>query len=227
MDVQALFTKLKTKYPQSGLSDNEILGIATGLFATGLVTDDNVDKIVDSQDNSMKSFQSLFDSRFTSKKEALTKDLTKTLTEQNEKTFKEKYHIGDDGKQIVKKEPQTEDEKLLAKVAELMDKKMDEKLKPFSDKFTAEEAKQKEAERTAQILAAGKKAGIREELVKMLNVPGDVTDLDSYMKDKAQQLTNFGFSPSVEPGGGSPQGDSDGKAIAAQIKAGAPKPKEK
>lgn len=219
MDVQALFTALKTKYPQSGLSDNEIMGIATGLFATGLVTDDNVDKIVDSQYSSMKGFQSLFDSRFSSKKEALTKDLTKTLTEQNEKTFKEKYHIGDDGKQIVNKGPQTEDEKLLAKVAELMD----EKLKPFSDKFTAEEAKQKEAERTAQILAAGKKAGIKEELAKMLNVPGDVTDLDSYMKDKAQQLTNFGFSPSVDPAGGAPHGDNDGKAIAAQIKAGAPK----
>ena len=46
MDAQTLFTALKTRYPQSGLSDNEILGIATGLFATGLVTDDNVDKLL-------------------------------------------------------------------------------------------------------------------------------------------------------------------------------------
>lgn len=227
MDVQALFTKLKTKYPQSGLSDSEILGIATGLFATGLVTDDNVDRIVDTQDSSMRSFQSLFDSRFSSKKDALTKDLTKTLTEQNEKAFMEKYHIGADGKQVVNAEPKTEDEKLLAKVAELMDKKMDDKFKPLLDKFTAEEAKHKEAERTANTLAAAKKAGINEELAKMLNVPGDVTDLDSYMKDKAQQLANLGFSPTVEPAGGSPTGDSDGKAIAAQIRAGAPKPKEK
>lgn len=227
MDVQALFTKLKTKYPQSGLSDSEILGIATGLFATGLVTDDNVDRIVDTQDSSMRSFQSLFDSRFSSKKDALTKDLTKTLTEQNEKAFMEKYHIGADGKQVVNAEPKTEDEKLLAKVAELMGKKMDDKFKPLLDKFTAEEAKHKEAERTANTLAAAKKAGINEELAKMLNVPGDVTDLDSYMKDKAQQLANLGFSPTVEPVGGSPAGDSDGKAIAAQIRAGAPKPKEK
>lgn len=227
MDVQALFTKLKTKYPQSGLSDSEILGIATGLFATGLVTDDNVDRIVDTQDSSMRSFQSLFDSRFSSKKDALMKDLTKTLTEQNEKAFMQKYHIGADGKRVVNAEPKTEDEKLLAKVAELMGKKMDDKFKPLLDKFTAEEAKHKEAERTANTLAAAKKAGINEELAKMLNVPGDVTDLDSYMKDKAQQLANLGFSPTVEPAGGSPTGDSDGKAIAAQIRAGAPKPKEK
>ena len=227
MDVQALFTKLKTKYPQSGLSDSEILGIATGLFATGLVTDDNVDKIVDSQDSSMRSFQSLFDSRFSSKKDALTKDLTKTLTEQNEKAFMEKYHIGADDKQVVKAEPKTEDEKLLAKVAELMDKKMDDKFKPFLDKFKAEETKHEEAVRTANILASAKKAGIKEELAKMLNVPGDVTDLDSYMKDKAQQLANLGFSPSVEPAGGSSHEDNDGKAIAAQIRAGAPKKEEK
>jgi hypothetical protein len=57
------------------LSDNEIQGIATGLFATGLVTDENVDAIVGSQENAMKGCQSLFDSRFSSRKDAFTKAL--------------------------------------------------------------------------------------------------------------------------------------------------------
>ena len=61
-----------------------------------------------------------------------------------------------------------------------------------------------------------------QTLAKMLNVPSDVTDLDSFMKDKAQALTNLGFQPSVPPAAG---GDNkgDGEAIAAIIKAGAPK----
>lgn len=217
MDVQALFAKLKTKFPQCGLSDNEILGIATGLFATGLVTDENVDKIVDTQDSSMKSFQSLFDSRFSSKKDALVR----SLTEQNEKAFKEKYRIGDDGKQIVDKEPETEDEKLLAKVAAMMD----EKLKPLSDNFAAEKVKREEAERTASLLAAAKKAGLAEELAKMLvpGVPKDVGDLDSYWKDKAQEFANLGFAPAVDPSADGGLGKTDGEGLAAIIKAGAPK----
>ena len=46
MDIQTLFNALKTKYPQSGLSDNEIQGLAASLFATGLVTDENVNTIL-------------------------------------------------------------------------------------------------------------------------------------------------------------------------------------
>ena len=133
MDIQALFSALKTKYPQSGLSDNEIQGLAASLFATGLVTDENVNTIVDAQADAIKKMQSLFDSRFTSKKD----DFTKTLTESLEKSFKEKYHIGDDGKQKQQTSQEGEDDDLDAKLAKLLD----EKLKPFTDKITAEEAR--------------------------------------------------------------------------------------
>lgn len=212
MDIQTLFNALKTKYPQSGLSDNEITGLAKSLFATGLVTDENAAAIVDGQADTMKGFQSLFDSRFTSKKN----DLTKTLTESLEKSFKEKYHIDENGKQTINEPPKDDD--LDAKLAKLLD----EKLKPFTDRITAEEARRTQEQRTAQILEKAKAAGISEELAKMLNVPSDVQDLDAFMKDKAQQLTNLGFQPVVPPsGGGEPEGD--GKAFAAIIKAGTPK----
>lgn len=219
MDIQALFSALKTKYPQSGLSDNEIQGLAASLFATGLVTDENVNTIVDAQADAIKKMQSLFDSRFTTQKNALTQSLTDSLKESLkgdfEKTFKEKYHIGDDGKQ---KQTSQQDDDLDAKLAKLLD----EKLKPFTDKITAEEERRTQEQRTAQILEKAKAHGINEELAKMLNVPSDVTDLDSFMKDKAQALTNLGFQPSVPPAAGG--GDKgDGEAIAAIIKAGAPK----
>ena len=209
MDIQALSNALKTKYPQSGLSDNEIQGLAASLFATGLVTDENVGTIVDAQADSIKKMQSLFDSRFTSKKD----DFTKTLTESLEKTFKEKYRIGDDGKQ---QQDSQKDDDLDAKLAKLLDAK----LKPLTDKITEEEARRNQEQRTAQILEKAKAHGINEELAKMLNVPSDVTDLDSFMKDKAQALTNLGFQPAVSPTeGGDNKGN--GEAIAAIIKAGA------
>ncbi len=212
MDIQTLSNALKTKYPQSGLSDNEITGLAASIFATGLVTDENVNTIVDGQSDAIKKMQSLFDSRFNLKKD----DFTKTLTESLEKTFKEKYHIGDDGKQ--KQQGSEQDEDLDAKLAKLLD----EKLKPFTDKYAQEEERRTQAERTAQIVEKAKAAGIGEDLAKMLNVPSDVADLDAFMKDKAQQLANLGFQPVVPPsGGGTPEGD--GKAIASIIKAGTPK----
>lgn len=212
MDVQQLFTALKTKYPQSGLSDNEIKGLATALFATGQVTDENVTAIVDAQADAVKGFQGLFDSRFTAKKDSFTKQ----LQEQFEKDFKEKYHIGDDGKQNLQEPPKQDD--LEAKLEGILDKK----LKPYMDKLDAEESRRTQEQRTAEIIEKAKAAGISEDLAKMLSVPSDVTDLDSFFKDKAQQLVNLGFQKSVEPISSGVQ-KTDGQTFAEQIRAGAPK----
>lgn len=213
MDVQKLFIALKTKYPQSGLSDNEIMSVAVSLFATGLVTDENLSTIVDGQADSMKGFQSIFDKRFASQRDALKK----TFETDFEKSFKEKYHIGDDGKQTLETTPTQPDD-----MAALIAKALDEKLKPISDKLAQEEARRTAETRTAQIIEKAKANGISEELAKMLNVPSDVTDLDNFFKDKAQKLTNLGFQPSVPPAGGGPQ-KTDGEVLAAIIRAGAPK----
>lgn len=209
MDVQQLFNALKTKYPQSGLSENEIMSLAVSLFATGLVTDENLSTIVDGQADAVKGFQSIFDKRFTSQRDAFKK----TFETDFEKTFKEKYHIGEDGKQVIKQDPPQDD------ISATIAKALDEKLKPILDKLAAEDARRATELRTAQILEKAKTHGISEELAKLLNVPSDVTDLDSFMKDKSQQLKNLGFQPSVSPeeGGG---GHSDGKTFAEQIRAG-------
>lgn len=212
MNVQQLFSALKTKYPQSGLSDNEIMGLAVSLFATGLVTDENLNTIVDAQADAMKGFQSLFDKRFTSQRDAFKK----TFETDFEKAFKEKYHIGDDGKQVIKQDPPQDD------ISAIIAKALDERLKPISDKLAAEDARRATELRTAQIIEKAKANGISEDLAKLLNVPSDVTDLDAFFKDKAQELTNLGFQPSVPPVKGGVQ-KTDGESFAEQIRAGAPK----
>ena len=212
MNVQQLFSALKTKYPQSGLSDNEIMGLAVSLFATGLVTDENLNTIVDAQADAMKGFQSLFDKRFTSQRDAFKK----TFETDFEKAFKEKYHIGEDGKQVIKQDPPQDD------ISAIIAKALDERLKPISDKLAAEDARRATELRTAQIIEKAKANGISEDLAKLLNVPSDVTDLDAFFKDKAQELTNLGFQPSVPPVRGGVQ-KTDGESFAEQIRAGAPK----
>ena len=212
MNVQQLFSALKTKYPQSGLSDNEIMGLAVSLFATGLVTDENLNTIVDAQADAMKGFQSLFDKRFTSQRDAFKK----TFETDFEKAFKEKYHIGEDGKQVIKQDPPQDD------ISAIIAKALDERLKPISDKLAAEDARRATELRTAQIIEKAKANGISEDLAKLLNVPSDVTDLDAFFKDKAQELTNLGFQPSVPPVNGGVH-KTDGESFAEQIRAGAPK----
>lgn len=211
MNVQQLFSALKTKYPQSGLSDNEITGLAASLFATGLVTDENLNTIVDGQADAMKGFQSLFDKRFSSQRDAFKK----TFETDFEKTFKEKYNIGDDGKQVIKQDPPQDD------ISAIIAKALDEKLKPISDRLDEEDARRATELRTAQIIEKAKANGISEDLAKLLNVPSDVTDLDAFFKDKAQELTNLGFQPSVPPEKGGVQ-KTDGESFAEQIRAGAP-----
>lgn len=215
MDVLTIMKALKTKYPQSGLSDNEIMGLSTSLFATGLITDENLPKIVDAQADAMKGFQSIFDSRFSSQRD----NLKKTLETDFEKAFKAKYRIGDDGKQLVETTQPQDD------IAALIGKTLDEKLKPISDKLALEDQRRAAEIRTADILEKAKAHGISEQMAKMLHVPTEVTDLDSFFKDKAQELKNLGFQPSVAPQDGSGN-KTDGQTIAEQIRAGAPKKTE-
>ena len=209
MDIQTLFGLLKTKYPQSGLSDNEIKGLATSLFATGLVTDENAATIVDGQADAMRGFQSLFDSRFSLQRDAYKR----TLEADAEKAFKAKYNIGEDGKQIERKEP--DDQSALFK------KMLDEALKPILDRQSQEEEKHTAEKRMAEVLAAAKKNGIPEEIARLMNVPADA-DLDTFMKDSSQTLANHGFQKAVPPAGGG-SSLTDGEAFASQIRAGAPK----
>lgn len=205
MDIQTLTTMLKTKYPECGLSENEIKGIATSLFATGLVTDENASSVVDAQADAMKGLQGVFDHRFNARKENLTQSL--------EKSFLEKYKIDENGKQRISEPTPPEDP--TAKTIETLKNE----LASLKDKVAKDEETRAAELRMSQITEAAQRNGIPTDLVKMLNVPQDVTDLDSYMKDASQTFANLGLSKITPPPSGA-EPPTDGEAFAAQIKAG-------
>lgn len=74
--------------------------------------------------------------------------------------------------------------------------------KALNDKLNAFEQQQNAKTRQEQILAKAKEYKINDAIIPLLNVPEDA-DLDTYFKDTAQVLTNFG-------GGGNPPTPSAG-----------------
>ena len=71
-------------------------------------------------------------------------------------------------------------------------------IKPFSDKLAAFEAKEAQAQRMAQISSVAKKYGIPDFMLKDRTIPEN-TDLDTYMKDVKQEMTNAGFQFNKAP----------------------------
>lgn len=71
-------------------------------------------------------------------------------------------------------------------------------IKPFADKLAAFEAKEAQAQRMAQISSVAKKYGIPDFMLKDRAIPEN-TDLDTYMKDVKQEMTNAGFQFNKSP----------------------------
>ena len=71
-------------------------------------------------------------------------------------------------------------------------------IKPFSDKLAAFEAKEAQAQRMAQISSVAKRYGIPDFMLKDRTIPEN-TDLDTYMKDVKQEMTNAGFQFNKTP----------------------------
>ena len=111
----------------------------------------------------------------------------------------EKKHGLKDGKPI--KEPdEKKDEKKDGKKDEVPSwaQALIDSNKSLSEKLTAYEAKEAQAQRTSQISAVAKKYGIPEFMLKDRNIPEN-TDLDTYFKDMKQDLSNNGFQFSKAP----------------------------
>ena len=71
-------------------------------------------------------------------------------------------------------------------------------IKPFADKLAKMEAQEAQAQRNSQISAVAKKYGIPDFMLKDRNIP-EKTDLDTYMKDVKQEMTNAGFQFNKSP----------------------------
>lgn len=106
----------------------------------------------------------------------------------------EKKHGLKDGKPIENPKPEPPkpepDEK--PDIAKLIADGIAAGIKPFSDKLAAFEAKEAQAQRMAQISSVAKKYGIPDFMLKDRTIPEN-TDLDTYMKDVKQEMTNAGF----------------------------------
>ena len=114
----------------------------------------------------------------------------------------EKKHGLKDGKPIEnpkpeppKPEPSPDDKPDIAK---LIADGIAAGIKPFSDKLAAFEAKEAQAQRMAQISSVAKKYGIPDFMLKDRTIPEN-TDLDTYMKDVKQEMTNAGFQFNKSP----------------------------
>lgn len=114
----------------------------------------------------------------------------------------EKKHGLKDGKPIENPKPEPPkpepkpDEK--PDIAKLIADGIAAGIKPFSDKLAAFEAKEAQAQRMAQISSVAKKYGIPDFMLKDRTIPEN-TDLDTYMKDVKQEMTNAGFQFSKSP----------------------------
>ena len=111
----------------------------------------------------------------------------------------EKKHNLKDGKPI--KEPEEKkDEKKDNKKDEVPSwaQALIDSNKSLSEKLSAYEAKEAQAQRNSQISTVAKKYGIPEFMLKDRNIPEN-TDLDTYFKDLKQEMSNSGFQFSKAP----------------------------
>ena len=70
--------------------------------------------------------------------------------------------------------------------------------KSLSEKLSTYEAREAQAQRMAQIASVAKKYGIPDFMLKDRTIPEN-TDLDTYMKDVKQEMTNAGFQFNKSP----------------------------
>lgn len=111
----------------------------------------------------------------------------------------EKKHGLKDGKPIEKTEETKKEEKeekkdeVPAWAQALIDTN-----KTLSEKLAGYEHERKQSERMAQISSVAKKYGIPDFMLKDRTIPEN-TDLDTYMKDVKQEMTNAGFQFNKSP----------------------------
>lgn len=135
----------------------------------------------------------------------------------------EKKHGLKDGKPIENPKPEppkpdpNPDEK--PDIAKLIADGIAAGIKPFSDKLAAFEAKEAQAQRMAQISSVAKKYGIPDFMLKDRAIPEN-TDLDTYMKDVKQEMTNAGFQFNKVPETSEQRIAKENSDIAAMINKG-------
>lgn len=155
---EKLFNALKTEYATLGFSDKAISGVAESLASTGLVTDENLDSIVQGQKKLLASFQSEIDSRVTSARE-------KALSEP-----KQGAKSNGGGEPTEPKTATSDDIKAMIEAA------VAEKVTPLQEKLQQYERKEMATERQTMIAAKAKELGIDQKCLQFLHVPDELDE---------------------------------------------------
>lgn len=209
---EKIFQALKQVYPQLGLSDEIISSHANMLGATGLVTDENIDKIVALQKDYLQGIQSANDKRVNEaiikattkaeneKQDAITKAVADAIESERKKAEehkKEENNVEPDYLDAFRKEFDEkyakEREELNKKIEALLDsgKKQGETLKSLQAENEAMKESQAKAKREAFINDTAKALGIPEWRVNEGFVLGADADEDSIKTSLATIANNI------------------------------------
>lgn len=173
---EKILVALKTKYKTFGFGDKAFDGVADYLSKT-VTEESQIETAISGVEGLLKSFQGDIDT-VRNAKSGLQKELDE---------LKKKIENAD------KDKDKDKDKDVPAWAQALIDSN-----KTLSEKLTAYEAKEAQAQRNSQISAVAKKYGIPEFMLKDRNIPEN-TDLDTYFKDMKQDLSNNGFQFSKAP----------------------------
>ena len=173
---EKILVALKTKYKTFGFGEKAFDGVADYLSKT--VTDESqIETAIGGVEGLLKAFQGDIDT-VRNAKSGLQKELDE---------LKKKIENAD------KDKDKDKDKDVPAWAQALIDSN-----KILSEKITAYEAEKAQAQRNSQISEVAKKYGIPEFILKDRNIP-ESTDLDTYMKDVKQEMTNAGFQFNKSP----------------------------
>lgn len=193
---EKILVALKTKYKTFGFGDKAFDGVADYLSKT-VTEESQIETAISGVEGLLKSFQGDIDT-VRNAKSGLQKELDE---------LKKKIENAD------KDKDKDKDKDVPAWAQALIDSN-----KSLSEKLTAYEAKEAQAQRNSQILAVAKKYGIPEFMLKDRNIPEN-TDLDTYFKDMKQDMSNSGFQFAKAPETAEQKQEKEASEFAKMIEA--------
>lgn len=193
---EKILVALKTKYKTFGFGDKAFDGVADYLSKT-VTEESQIETAISGVEGLLKSFQGDIDT-VRNAKSGLQKELDE---------LKKKIENAD------KDKDKDKDKDVPAWAQALIDSN-----KSLSEKLTAYEAKEAQAQRNSQISAVAKKYGIPEFMLKDRNIPEN-TDLDTYFKDMKQDMSNSGFQFAKAPETAEQKQEQEASEFAKMIEA--------
>lgn len=176
---EKIFNLLKQTYSNFGLSDDILQGQAEALANTGLVTDENLQTIVDGQKSFLSSLQSGIDKR-------VTEAVNKAKGEKREEAAK--------GGEQGKNEPDLQ---------KMIEEALAAKLSPIQEELNAYKNKEQQTARDNMIASKAKELGIPEWRAKegfAITSEMDESAIDSYLANVKQNIVTAGLESSNTSG---------------------------